>query len=68
MATTTIQLDQETKHLISTFGSKEDTYNDIILNLYDIAVKDQLRQLLMSDENTISIDEAIKRSKKRWQK
>ncbi|MBT4604107.1 hypothetical protein HOC01_00570 [archaeon] len=68
MANTTIQIDQETKKLIGTFGSKEDSYNDIVLRLYDFAVKEQLRQLLMSDKSTMSIDEAIKKSKKRWKK
>ena len=68
MANTTIQMDQETKKLIGTFGSKADSYNDIVLRLYDFAVKEQLRQLLMSDKSTISIDEAIKKSKKRWKK
>ena len=32
--TSTIQLSQETKRLIGTFGSKEDTYEDIIKRLY----------------------------------
>ena len=64
----TIQLSKETKSLISTFGSKEDTYEDIVKRMYKLAVKEQLRELLMSSENTISIDEARKRHKQRWQK
>jgi hypothetical protein len=65
---TTIQISKETKDLIGTFGSKEDTYEDIIKRLYKLAVKEQLREFLMSSENTIPIDEAIKRAKKEWQK
>ena len=55
---TTIQISKETKKLISTFGSKEDTYEDIIKRLYKMAVKEQLRQFLLSSENTMTIDEA----------
>ncbi|MBU1975076.1 MAG: hypothetical protein KKG59_01590 [Nanoarchaeota archaeon] len=54
----TIQISKETKSLISTFGTKEDTYEDIIKRLYKLAVKEQLREFLMSSENTVSIDEA----------
>ncbi len=65
---TTIQISNETKSLISTFGSKEDTYEDIIKRMYDLAVKEQLREFLLSSEDAIPIAEAIKRAKKEWQK
>jgi len=64
--TSTIQLSNETKKLISTFGSKEESYETIIKKLYSIAVKTQLREFLMSSENTISLEEARKRHAKRW--
>jgi len=66
--TTTIQLTEETKELIGTFGTKNETYEDIIRRMYELAVKEQLREFLLSSENTIPIDEAIRRAKKRWQK
>ena len=56
--TSTIQLSNETKTLISTWGTKEDSYEDIIKRMYDLAVKEQLREFLMSSENCISLDEA----------
>lgn len=65
---TTIQISKETKALISTFGSKEDTYEDIIKRMYDMAVKAQLRELLMSSNTTMPIDDAIKQARQRWQK
>jgi hypothetical protein len=65
---TTIQVSQETKDMISTFGSKEDTYDDIVRRIYNLAVKEQVTEFLMSSENTIPIDEAIRRSKKKWSK
>jgi len=56
--TSTIQLSKETKTLISSFGTKEDTYESIIKKMYSMAVKEQLRSFLMSSENTISIAQA----------
>ncbi len=64
--TSTIQISKETKQLISTFGTKEDSYEDIIKKLYSMAVKEQLREFLMSSENTITLDEAKALHKKRW--
>lgn len=66
--TSTIQLSVQTKQLISTFGTKEDTYEEIIRRMYDLATKEQLRQFLLSSEETMPIDEAIRRAKKQWQK
>jgi len=63
---TTIQLSQDTKQLISTFGTKEDTYEEIIQRMYHLAVKEQLREFLLSSKNTISIEEARRRHAKRW--
>ncbi len=65
---TTIQLSTETKSLISTFGTKEDTYDTILRKMYDLAVKEQLREFLFSSKNAIPIDEAIRRAKEKWQK
>ncbi len=66
--TTTIQLSQETKHLISTFGTKEETYEDIIKRMYALAVKEQLHEFLLSSDDALPIDEAIRRAKKTWRK
>ena len=58
---TTVQISNETKNLIGTFGTKKDTYEDIIKRMYHLAVKEQLREFLLSSENCISIDEARRR-------
>ena len=63
---TTIQISNETKNLISTFGVKGDTYEIIIKRMYDFAVKEQLREFLFSSEDAMSIDEARKELNKRW--
>ena len=64
----TIQITRETKQLIGSFGTKEDSYETIIKRMYKLALKEQLREFLLSSENTIPIDEAIRRAKKKWQK
>lgn len=65
---TTIQISKETRDLIGSFGTKEDTYEEIIKRMYSLAVKEHLRQFLMSSENTLTIDEAISMAKKKWPK
>tara|TARA_Y100000310_G_C20701809_1_gene830648 strand:+ start:1973 stop:2176 length:204 start_codon:yes stop_codon:yes gene_type:complete len=63
---TTIQLTEDTKEKIKSFGQKGETYEDIIKKLYTIAVNDQLRDFLLSSENTISLEEAKTRHNKKW--
>ena len=63
---TTIQISNETKNLISTFGTKEDTYEDIIKRMYNMAVKEQLRQFLMSNKNCVPIEKAIEEAERLW--
>ncbi len=66
--TSTIQLSNETKKLISSFGTKEETYEDIIKRIYNLAVKEQLRQFLMPSDRFISLDEFKKKVEKKWPK
>ncbi|MEK6933649.1 MAG: hypothetical protein AABW75_02115 [Nanoarchaeota archaeon] len=66
MEITTIQLSKETKEKISSFGTKGESYDDILKRIYSLAVKEQLRDFLMSDEGFIPIEEAIKEADKKW--
>ena len=66
MDITTIQLSKETKEKISSFGIKGESYDEIIKRIYNLAVKEQLRDFLMSDEGYISIEEARKELNKKW--
>ncbi len=68
MENTTIAVSNEIKEKIKEFGNKGETYSEVIARLLESAKKRQLHDLLMSEENTISINEAISNSKKRWQK
>ena len=66
MEITTIQLSKETKEKISSFGTKGESYDDILKRIYSLAIKEQLRDFLMSDEGFIPIEEAIKEADKKW--
>ena len=68
MKITTIQLSKETKDKISSFGAKGESYDEILKRVFSLAVKEQLRDFLMSSEGFISIDEAIEKHNKKWQK
>ena len=68
MAITTIQLRKETKDKISSFGLKGESYDDILKRIYGLAVKEQLREFLMSDEGYVPVKEALERAKAKWQK
>ena len=66
MTNTTIAIRKDLKEKIATFGNKGETFSDVIERLYESAVKRQLHDLLMSEENTISIKEARKELDKKW--
>ena len=68
MENTTIAISNDLRNSIREFGNKGETYSEIITRLLESAKKRQLHDLLMNEEDTISIDEAISNSKKRWQK
>ena len=63
---TTIAITKETKNKISSFGAKGESYEEIIKRIYNIAVKEQVREILMSDKGFIPIEEAIKEANKKW--
>jgi len=68
MDITTIQLSKETKDKISSFGTKGESYDEILKRIYSLAVKEQLKEFLMSDEGFIPIEDAIKEADKKWPK
>ncbi len=68
MANTTIAVSSEIKEKINEFGTKGETYSEVIARLLESAKKRQLQDLLMNEENTITLEEAISNSKNRWQK
>lgn len=68
METTTIAITKELKEKIAEFGSKGESYSEIIARLIKSAKERQLYDLLMNEEETISIEEALTKAKKKWRK
>jgi len=68
MDITTIQLSKETKDKISSFGTKGESYDEILKRIYSLAIKEQLKEFLMSDEGFVPIEDAIKEADKEWSK
>ncbi|PIN92933.1 hypothetical protein COU54_05055 [Candidatus Pacearchaeota archaeon CG10_big_fil_rev_8_21_14_0_10_31_24] len=68
MEITTIAVTPEVKDQIKELGNKGETYSDILARLVESAKKRQLQDLLMNEENTLPIEEAIKNAKNRWSK
>jgi len=68
MDITTIQLSKETKDRISSFGAKGESYETILNRIYSLAVKEQIREFLLSSDDTISVKEARKELNKEWPK
>ena len=66
MQKTTIAIPMIVKEQIQEFGNKGETYSDIILRLLKSAKERQLYDLLMNEDNTISIEDAIKEAEKKW--
>ena len=63
---TTIAISKELRKEIIEFGSKGETYEDILKKLVQSAKERQLRDLLMDETNTIPVKEALEKAKKRW--
>lgn len=55
---TTIQISHKTKELLNSFGTKGETYEQIIKRIYKLAVKEQLREFLLDETNTITLEQA----------
>ena len=68
MNNTTIAITKDVKEGIIELGNKGETYSEILKRLLKSARERQLHDLLMNEEGTISIEEALTNAKKRWQK
>jgi len=65
---TTISISKEIREKIKEFGNKGDTYTEILARLYESAKQRQLQDLLMDESNCTTVEDALKRAKKQWQK
>ncbi len=68
MEMTTIALPKKLKLEISEFGNKGETFADILKRLVKSAEKRIFQDILMSEEECITIEEAIEEANKKWPK
>ena len=54
---TTIQISKETKELISSYGIKGETYEDIIKKLYKLANERVLQKFMEPSDEYMSLDD-----------
>ena len=66
MKNTTIAISEDLKEGIKEFGIKGETYSEILVRILKSAKKRQFQDLLMSEEGTTPIEEALSKAKKRW--
>ncbi len=68
MGNTTIAIPKELKDRLMEFGSKGETYAQILERLLKSAMERQLHDILFDRKNTITAKEALEEAKKKWQK
>ena len=66
MKNTTIAITESLKDEIKEFGLKGETYTQILARLLKSARERQLQDILMSEEGTVTIEQAMENAKKRW--
>ena len=65
---TTIAISHETRAKLQEFSTKGETYDQVINKLYESAKERLLYDILMSEENTVSVKEALEEAEKKWPK
>lgn len=65
---TTIAISTDIREQLKEFGTKGETYDEILAKLLTSAKERQLQELLMDTTNCVPIEEALSRAKKRWPK
>ena len=68
MEKTTIAISRDIKDQMQEFGYKGESYSDLIKRLIESAKQRQLQDLLMDESNCTTVEDALKRAKKQWQK
>lgn len=66
MENTTIAIKPELKKKIMEFGMKGESYNEILERLVESAKERQLHDLLFSEEDTVTLEEAKIEVEREW--
>ena len=64
--TTTIAISTDIREELKSFGSKGESYNDILKRVLAIAKERQLQELLLDESDSVSVRDALYRAQKRW--
>jgi predicted CopG family antitoxin len=65
---TTISISTDLKEKLRNLGRAGDSYEDVISRMYEVTRKHLLLAYLYDTSDSITIDEAIKEAKRKWQK
>lgn len=65
---TTISISEEMKENLKNLGRAGDSYEDVIRKMYELTKKSLLMTYLHDTSDSITIDEALKQAKEKWQK
>ncbi|RJQ15935.1 hypothetical protein C4573_07330 [Candidatus Woesearchaeota archaeon] len=65
---TTIAISQNIRDQIKEFGSKGETYDEILARLLHSAKERQIQDILMDTSDCVPIEKALAEAKKKWQK
>ncbi|MAG45622.1 MAG: hypothetical protein CMH63_02515 [Nanoarchaeota archaeon] len=65
---TTISITRQVQEQITEFGTKGETYNDILARILNRAKERQIQEILMDEKGTVTVKEALAEAKKRWQR
>ena len=68
MEHTTIAIRRDLKEKIMEFATKKESYSDVIERLLKSAEQRLLYDILMSEEGTVPVKEALERARKKWRK
>ena len=68
MEHTTIAIRRDLKEKIMEFATKKESYSDVIERLLKSAEQRLLDDILMSEEGTVPVKEALERARKKWRK
>ena len=63
-----ISLSDELQEKIRNLGNAGETYDEIILRMYDATSSNILLSYLYDDADSVPINEAVKEAKRRWTK
>lgn len=64
----TISISNEMKENLKNLGRTGESYEDVIRRMYELTKKNMLMQYLYDETDCVTIDDALKEAKAKWQK